>query len=166
MELLEEMTAREDVQENEISYNATISACAKGGQPEKALELFEELKARKDVREDYVSYGAVLQAVRHQRQIAEPILLDALQRGMLAKPRERTDAEWLFDLHDHSEGSAVTATRVWLEREVAPWHFGAGADDPTFVGLITGYGKSRESWQQTDVKAAVTQLLVWEGTLS
>ena len=40
--------------------------------------------------------------------------------------------------------------------------FGAGADDPALVGLITGYGKTRESWQQTDVKAAVTQLLVEE----
>ena len=109
-----------------------------------------------------MSYSAVLEAVRHQRQIAEPILLEALERGMLAKPRARTDAAWLFDLHDHSEGSAVTATRLWLEREVAPWHFGAGADDPTFVGLITGYGKSRESWGQSDVKAAVTQLLVEE----
>ena len=49
-----------------------------------------------------------------------------------------------------------------MEREVAPRHFGAGADDPALVGLITGYGKTRESWQQSDVKAAVTQLLVEE----
>ena len=80
------------------------------------------MKAREDIREDLVSYCAVLEAVRHQRQTAEPILLEALERGMLEKPRARTDAAWLFDLHDHSEGSAVTATRLWLEREVAPWH--------------------------------------------
>ena len=30
------------------------------------------------------------------------------------------------------------------------------------MGLITGYGKTRESWDRTDVKAAVTQLLVEE----
>ena len=100
--------------------------------------------------------------MRHQRQIAEPILLEALERGILAKPRARTDAEWLFDLHYHSEGSAVTATRLWLETEVAPWHFGDGAEDPAAVGLITGYGKTRKSWGRSDVKAAVTQLLVEE----
>jgi pentatricopeptide repeat domain-containing protein 1 len=42
-----------------ITYNATTSACKKGGQWEKALQLLEEMRA-KGLEPDVITYAAVI----------------------------------------------------------------------------------------------------------
>ena len=90
----------------------------------------------------------------------------ALALGIFAKPVQASDARsWKFDLHEHSEGSAVTAVRWWLEEEIRPWL----SEQPSSVypditvELITGWGKHRETWQTGDIKQAVAQALAEMG---
>jgi hypothetical protein len=80
-------------------------------------------------------------------------------------PNDRTAQLWKFDLHEHSEGAAITAARWWIETEVMPWHFGEDTSPDVSLELVTGYGKSRKVWKTGelsggDIKAAVTELLV------
>jgi pentatricopeptide repeat domain-containing protein 1 len=45
-----------------ITYNATITACEKGGQWERALELFEEVKKHPRMEPDLYTYSATISA--------------------------------------------------------------------------------------------------------
>jgi pentatricopeptide repeat protein len=162
--LLEEMRAK-GVEPDVITYNASISACGKGGQWEKALQLLEEMRA-KGVEPDVFTYGAVIDAVVDQLTFARGLLKKALALGVFAKPVQASDASsWKLDLHEHSEGSAVTAVRWWLEEEIRPWL----SEQPSSVypditvELITGWGKHRGAGKTGDIKQAVAQALVAMG---
>jgi pentatricopeptide repeat protein len=163
--LLEEAKNREGIKPNEITYNAAISACAKGGQWEQALALLEEAKNREGIKPNEITYSAALDAVRDQPLMARALYLEALDLRIYRPPSSRTTKLWKFDLHEHSEGAAITAARWWIETKVIPWHFGEGASAGVSLGLVTGYGKSRQAWKTGelsggDVKAAVTELLL------
>ena len=58
---------RQGVVSNEVPYNALISACEKGKQPEQALEVFRELLWQSLVP-DEVTYNALVGACVKSKQ--------------------------------------------------------------------------------------------------
>ena len=52
---------------NMITYNATISVCKKGHQPERALELLAEMQGR-DQEPDVIKYNATTNACEKGQQ--------------------------------------------------------------------------------------------------
>ena len=164
LEMLAE-AKREGIEVDTITYSSVINACAQGGQWERALEMLAEAK-REGIEADTIMYAATLDAVRGRPAEARALWLEALELGLFVRPSLPTPKLWQFDLHEHSEGSAVAAVRWWIETEVEPWHHGPEARSlDTRVELVTGYGKSRKAWKQElgvsgDIKAAVEALLV------
>jgi pentatricopeptide repeat protein len=142
----------------------------------------------------HTTYNAVLDAVSDQPVIARQLYLEAVESNIYQPSSRCTDSTgtlcqlphlstditgstgstgslchlphlWMLDLHQHSEGAASTAARWWIETQVLPWHFGEDASPAVSLELITGYGRSRQSWKKGelsggDVKAAVAELLV------
>jgi hypothetical protein len=83
--------------------------------------LLDEIQA-KGVEPDVITYAAVIDAVVDQLIAASRDLLKKVfAPGLFARPVPTSARSWELDLHDHSEGSAVTAVRWWLEEEVVPW---------------------------------------------
>jgi pentatricopeptide repeat protein len=163
--LLQEVKVRKGIEPDEYTYNAAISACEKGGQWEQALALLAEVKERQGIEPDEITYNATLDAVSGQFLLARTLYLEAVDLKIYQPPNDRTAQLWKFDLHDHSEGAAITAARWWIETEVTPWHFGDDTSPDVSLELITGYGKTREVWRKGelsggDIKAAVMELLV------
>ena len=64
-----------------------------------------------------------------------------------------------LDVHDLSEGAAETAVRWWLEEGVRDRVAAAPDEAPERLELITGWGKSREVAQVTDVRARIEAVL-------
>jgi hypothetical protein len=62
----------------------------------------------------------------------------------------------MVDLHEHSEGSARLTLQWWLSTTVAK-HL--QDRDRLDCIVVTGYGKSRQAWDTTDVQAAARDLL-------
>jgi pentatricopeptide repeat domain-containing protein 1 len=163
--LLAEVKEREGIEPDVRTYSAAISACEKGGQWEQALALLEEVKERQGIEPDEYTYNATLDAVSGQLLLARTLYLEAVNLKIYQPPNDRTAQLWKFDLHDHSEGAAITAARWWIETEVIPWHFGEDASPDVSLELITGYGKTRQVWRKGelsggDIKVAVMELLV------
>jgi hypothetical protein len=96
----------------------------------------------------------VIDAIVSQPTIARNMLKKALALGLFAEPVPTSASSWKLDLHEHSEGSAVTAVRWWLEEETRPWlsEQPPSAYSDITVELITGHGKHREAWSTSDVK--------------
>jgi hypothetical protein len=67
------------------------------------------------------SCSAAIEAVADQRAVAIKILKAAFAFGLFAGPVPLSATPRELDLHEHSEGSAVTAVRWWLEDEIRPW---------------------------------------------
>ena len=61
-----------------------------------------------------------------------------------------------LDLHGLSEGAAFLAVRWWLA-EVRSKQLRSSTFLPDRLTIITGWGKSRRVWQDSDVKSAVLQ---------
>ena len=78
---------------NLITYNAAISACEKGKQPDKALELLEETQ-RKGMEPGSITYNAASSACEKSK---------AAEQG-LGAPRQLA-AERLGPQHDHLQCS-------------------------------------------------------------
>jgi hypothetical protein len=115
----------------------------------------------KGIEPDVTTYAVVIDAIGSQPTIARNMLKKALALGLFAEPVQISANSWKLDLHDHSEGSAVTLVRWWLEEEIRPWlsEQPSSAYSDITVELITGHGKHREAWQTSDVKQAVTHAL-------
>jgi hypothetical protein len=62
-----------------------------------------------------------------------------------------------IDLHGLSEGAARLMLRWWLSILVAP-RLTHGTNGTRCI-VITGYGKSRQSWRQSDLRRAALELL-------
>ena len=62
-----------------------------------------------------------------------------------------------LDLYDHSCGSATLPVPWWLA-EIVP-ETAAMGKSLTSLQIITGWGKSRELWQTSDVRASVLNLV-------
>jgi hypothetical protein len=96
-----------------------------------------------------------------QPTIARNMLKKALALGIFAAPVPTSASSWALDLGKHSEGSAVTAVRWWLEEEIHPRlsEQPSSAYPDTTVELITGRGKHGKVWDTTGIKQAVIQAL-------
>ena len=81
--LFEEMGSK-GVERNTMTYNATISACEKGGQLQRAVELFEEM-GRQGVDWDTITYNATISACEKGGQFDRCVTLygDACLLGFL-----------------------------------------------------------------------------------
>ena len=60
------------------------------------------------------------------------------------------------DLHDHSEGAARLTLQWWLSTTVAKR---LEVSERLECIVVTGYGKSRQAWDRTNVQAAALDLL-------
>jgi pentatricopeptide repeat domain-containing protein 1 len=71
---------RQGVMPNVITYNALISACEKGKQPERALEVFEAMQ-RQGVVPGVITYSALISACGKGKQPAWALeVFEAMQR--------------------------------------------------------------------------------------
>ena len=59
---------------NVITYDATISACEKGHQPERALDLLAEMQ-RRDQEPDVIKYNATTSACEKGQQSERALAL-------------------------------------------------------------------------------------------
>ena len=137
-----------------ISYSATISACEKGGQWQQALNFFEAMPRAK-LLPNIVTYNALLDC----REIGSSKSLGGhiFQHGLL-KILQGTSVfqDLKVDLHDHSEGAARLTLQWWLSTAVAKR---LEVSDRLNCIVVTGYGKSRQAWDRTNVQAVVLDLL-------
>ena len=138
---------------NAITFAAGIQACAKAREWRTALSLWYEVEAC-GVKKSQTLYFQALDAFYTER-IGFQIFREALAAKELPEMLLQDGAQ--LDLHLHSCGSAMLAVLWWLA-EVVPERL-ASAQAPKSFSIITGWGKTRESWQTTDVRAAVLNLL-------
>ena len=157
LSLLDEMQQR-GLRQTVVSFSAAIQACAAAGQPEPALQVFERLEAS-SVDADSVAFNAVLDALYGQPGRAREIWKIGCSRGYYRDGFERWGSVPALDLHDLSEGAAETAVRWWLEEGVRDKVAAAPDEAPERLELITGWGKSREVAQVTDVRARIEAVL-------
>ena len=137
-----------------ISYNAAISACKKGGQWQEALMLIESMDASR-VECSIVTYNAMLDCkdVYSRQGLGGSIFKQGLLR-ILSQPLVFQDRS--VDLHDLSEGAARLTLQWWLSNYVRRC---LEINDRLRCIVVTGYGKSRKSWQTSDIRAAALELL-------
>ena len=84
-------------------------------------------------------------------------VLAVFQHDLLPILKELEAFEPLFlDLHDHSEGTARLTLQWWLYTSVAKR---LEVSDGLDCIVVTGYGKSRQAWSTSDVRAAALDLL-------
>merc|ERR1712118_57970 len=150
LSLLDEMR-ESGVSPNVISFNAAILSCAKASQPGVAMQLFDQLEASQ-LQVDQVTFNAILDALRSKPAQARELWNLGRERGFYADFEYLKDGVPHLDLHNFSEGAAEAAVRWWLE-EVVVERLGGGATRR--LELSTGWGKSRISSQQCDLRATV-----------
>jgi pentatricopeptide repeat protein len=137
-----------------ISYSVAISACEKGGQWEQALNLFKAMPDA-DVVPNIVTYNALLECkgVYSSKGLGGRIfrqgLLPLLQKSLLFEDLK-------LDLHNYSEGAARLILQWWLSRTVARR---LEVSDRLDCIVVTGFGKSRQAWDTTDVREAALDVL-------
>ena len=127
-----------------------------GRQPERATDLFlDVLKA--SLQPSVVTYNALLDATGSvDRPRSRKLYLEAVRRGLYADPMA---TDYQLDLHDHSEGAAETAVRWWLEDPIPERLKDSDGATPKQLTIVTGWGKTREVYQTTDVRARVMAVL-------
>ena len=141
-----------------ISYNATISACEKGGQWQMAVHLFDSMRKAK-VDADVISYNAVLEAACSKAMSqAYEFFLQARQAGLYGSLCNKGPT--LLDLHELFAGAGWMAVRWWL-LEVLPPQLSSKKHSRCII--ITGWAKSRPTWQKSDVQAFVLDKLKGHG---
>ncbi|CAE7378453.1 unnamed protein product, partial [Symbiodinium pilosum] len=136
-----------------ISFSAGIMACGTARQWRMALALFSCVVSNGQTpsRE---SYAQVLDAVFTEK-LSFGLFRQALKDQ--AWPNMLRSGGTQLDVHFHSSGSAMLAVLCWLA-EIVLRKVAAGQSLTSFE-IITGWGKSRESWQTSDVRASVLNLL-------
>jgi len=137
-----------------ISFSTAISACANASQPEVATELFEKLEDSQ-LQANQVTFNAILDALRAQPDRAREFWRLGMERGFYADVEDLQSGVSQLDLHELSEGAAEAAVRWWLEEaSVARLR----ADAAQRLEVITGWGKTRSSYQDGDLRAAVEEV--------
>ena len=135
MALFEEM-GRRGVERDTITYNATISACEKGGQWERAVALFEEM-GRRGVERTFVTYSSLISLCHRsgQSRLSLHFFSQALRENVIVSP----ELPWI-DLHHFSVAVSKVAVLFWLEhlQEHSKWGF-------EHLHIITGIRKDHST---------------------
>ena len=66
---------------NVITYNALISACEKGKQPDRALEIFDQMQ-QQGLVPDVITYSALISACEQSKQ-PEQAMVNAAKQPLL-----------------------------------------------------------------------------------
>ena len=101
------------VERNTITYNAAISACAKGGQWEEALGLLSEM-ASKGVERNIITYSAAISACEEAGVVrqCDALYAEAYSAGLLDHRLESSPID--IDLHYLPASVARAAVRFVL----------------------------------------------------
>ena len=139
---------------DDISYRAAISACQKASQWQQALILFGTMPGAA-VLPSRITFNVLLDC--HEIQVCQSLGGNIFQHGLLPILEESEAFQPLkLDLHDHSEGAARLTLQWWLSTIVAKR---LEVSDRLDCIVVTGYGKSRQAWSTSDVRAAALDLL-------
>ena len=169
-----------------ISFNASISACDKSSQWQMALSLLSLVPATK-IAPNVITFSAGMQACANAREWRTALSLWSevescgfekdwvvYSQALVALYTERvgfqlfrealTEEAWPEMLFQHGAqldlhpcGSAMLAVLWWLAEVVQEQLDGDQAVKSFQIN--TGWGKTREFWQTSDVRAAVLNLL-------
>ena len=118
------------------------------------MQLLDELEDSQ-LEADQVTFNAVLDALRAHPARARVVWKHGMERGFYADVEHLRSGVPHLDLHDLSEGAAEAAVLWWLE-EASVERLRVGAVQR--LEVITGWGKSRQSYQDSDVRAAVEKV--------
>eukprot|EP00434_Breviolum_minutum_P044477 symbB.v1.2.039729.t2/scaffold6752.1/size15748/1 len=175
------------VVQNVVSYSAIISACEKGGQWQRALALFQTMPEAKVVPNVFC-YGAVMNALARDDQWQQSLAMLSLMvdsqvegnivtynalfdcpsirssrlgtslfQGLLPFLRDITVLEEPeLDLHILSQGSTCLTLKWWLATTVQNMLLGKRS---LTCRIVTGWGKTREAWGTSDLRATALEML-------
>ena len=118
------------------------------------MQLFDQLEASQ-LQADQVAFNAILDALRAKPAQARELWSLGRERGFYADFECLQDGVPHLDLRNFSEGAAEAALRWWLEEAMVERLRGGATQR---LEVITGWGKSRASGQQGDVRAAVEKI--------
>ena len=183
MSLLDEMRGA-GVEPNVISFNATISACEKGGQWERAVSLLDEMRGA-GVEPDVISFNAAIQACATAGQPSAALTLFVAAKRRVAPSRVTINAvldaicsfdpveagalwrssveQGLYPAVEKVEGG-VPKLDLHEHSEGAAetavrWWLEERVQRTSELIIVTGYGKSRKETGTGDVRARVVRVL-------
>ncbi|CAE7216238.1 unnamed protein product, partial [Symbiodinium sp. CCMP2456] len=158
LQLLESMPEKEVIPDV-ICYSAAIGSCSRGAEWQRALKLFHGLPSA-SFCPNIITYNEVLTCLHTAEEVKEMgyiLFKQAMQQGFYSRLLQKGAQN--LDVHEMSPGAAVLAVRWWLS-EVLPTVL---KKDLSLCRVITGWGKSRKAWRDSDVKAAVAHFLSARG---
>lgn len=133
-----------------VNFSVGLAACGKGGQWQLALRMFQAM-TDDQVSPNLVSYNALFDCL-HETDVgpilfrqARPLYTGLLRKGITT-----------LDLHDMSAGAAWLAVRWWFS-DILPHYIHPTARQSG--DIITGWGKSRPIWSNSDINAFVSAKL-------
>lgn len=124
----------------------------------RAMQVFRELRHKSGLKPDRITYNSYLDALYYAPMTAIPAFLEAAGLGLYGAFDHATTDNITIDFHNFSEGAAVTALRWWLG-QVATSHLA----ERQHVYIVTGWGKTRSTWQTSDIRSRVVELLEHAG---
>ena len=145
---------------NIIGYSAMISACGNVGEWQQALSLFAAAHRGREAKNgDIGLHNVVLDSLRvcDSKTLAGHIfmyhLLPILKTTKMLKDE---DGKRIIDLHGLSEESASFALKWWLSSIIVE---DLMRQKKLRCIIVTGWGKSRRIWKQSDLRAVVLKML-------
>merc|ERR1719383_228990 len=129
-----------------ISFNSVMSACAVDTRWAEALAVFRSM-GEECVEQTRRSYSALLDALR-----AQPAAASIFQQAKCKGFYSQLDNPRLLDLHGLSIGDVDAVVRWWLSDVARP-------DESGVVEIVTGWGRSRKVWHETDIRTYTGLLL-------
>ena len=141
-----------------VCFNTSISACKRDRQWQQALAMFDAMPGAAVVP-DEISYACLIDCLHGYNYSASlAAFSQALRADCFEKLRGMSPD--IIDLHDLSEAASQLAVQWWLSTIVAPELGRRQRTHDTFKPLVvTGYGKSRQVWDTSDVQESIIQML-------
>ena len=140
------------VEPNIINYNAVLSACERGDAWQQALSLLETMPHSR-IEPDTVTYNSILDCRSISTKMLGQIFQEALPALLSRLPPIQAQH---LDLHGLSEGSARLMLHWWLSTVVVRR---LRCESALSCVIVTGYGKSRQCWHESDLQAATMDTL-------
>ena len=134
---------KNNIAPNTITYNALISACAKGEQWQEALRLLDEMK-KNNIAPDTITYSALISACEKGGEVQQGLnLLDELESKSLL-PRNIT-VQPIIDFHNFS----LSLCKLYLRKYIG---------ERIIRKIIVGKGKHSDNGPV--LKKGVLQFLI------